>query len=1071
MPTPLPHTAPSLGTFPALESNPQELFHRLMEASRSIYYRGDKQELPLASLWTDHILTVLTEISRTGTSGEQFADLHGTAARKTFTEDLSKKATDWVTRLNNYINRTRWAGHPGSAAVLIAGQIKEQLEHAIPAEGKENQEYYRLLRTINDLGRRTGSYLQQVEDSGDMDGALALLLAYLRGYSGIAEAFNRHLASLPELYRRHILHAVPRGATQDSVYIAVIPSENTKGFTLPEAQPFPAGQNAAGEDLVYQTRNKEYITPMHCAEVNAVYLMRKNGRTADIRRQTLRLQDAPEAETLFSGAHSQSLSLGWMVESPMLVLDEGERKVTVNFRITPGTAHTLPADEQPSRSFTLQLSRAEGWTEQPCTCRISTADGCRRLSLEFTIAWNEAAPAPCTAEMHGTTTLYPALRILTSTEHCPYDWATRLQFDAAEIRTEVTGIRNFTFYNELGEVDTSQPFMPFGIQAEKGAWFLFGNEEMGLKPLKKVRLQGNWKKLPATEEEFDHIYKGYTAAGQPVKTGSFTVAAEWQKDRKWHPCTNGEQHLFIPDNGEDRSLTRAEILFDFTEKKPTLLHAAVPYEYAPDRDGFFRVTLHTPVTGFGTEAYRALFTETMIHNSHCKEKKRKELPMEPLIPMLADVELSYIASEETTPAGMAHSSIRLSRITALSGQKTFPIGKENEQPFLPAFPAGNLLYFAFLRAKGEKTVRMYLDMVLPKEKIPFYNPQPGKSVKLAWEYRNDSGWQPIPGNSVLAEETAGLTQSGFIEISLPEKISDSHLDSQGRMWLCAAVTGDVSSCLAMRSIRTNCIRLTALNGDGTPLPAGTIQGTSEPDERIAGIIQPLPGFGGKPAETETGATAHQSSRISNRHRAITIKDYEQLVMEHFPEIDKAQCITVPQKESISEICLVVFSRAEDNRYCLSPAWKLAEIQRLIRQYAPPFVPLRVINPVYEQVKIHCKAILHDSVQDEGKALRQLTVLAQNYIAPWYRKGGIPALRQQFSYKELHARMVNHEDLMKLVALEVNGISLSNADIDTKDHIFKGTHPWSVLLPKIKTDLLFPNAGINHAEIGGNFIIK
>lgn len=37
----------------------------------------------------------------------------------------------------------------------------------------------------------------------------------------------------------------------------------------------------------------------------------------------------------------------------------------------------------------------------------------------------------------------------------------------------------------------------------------------------------------------------------------------------------------------------------------------------------------------------------MIENSRCKEKKRKPLPKEPTVPMLADVELSYIASEVT----------------------------------------------------------------------------------------------------------------------------------------------------------------------------------------------------------------------------------------------------------------------------------------------------------------------------------------------------------------------------------------------------------------------------------------
>ena len=124
---------------------------------------------------------------------------------------------------------------------------------------------------------------------------------------------------------------------------------------------------------------------------------------------------------------------------------------------------------------------------------------------------------------------------------------------------------------------------------------------------------------------------------------------------------------------------------------------AVPYEYSRDKDGFFRITLESPSIGFGTKAYRTLFSETMVHNSGCKEKKRKDLPSEPVIPVMADVELSYIATEETTLSDMERSFIRLSRITALSRQEPFPIAKGEKQPFLPSVPAENLLYFGLLR--------------------------------------------------------------------------------------------------------------------------------------------------------------------------------------------------------------------------------------------------------------------------------------------------------------------------------------------------------------------------------------
>lgn len=1033
--------------FPAMESDRNILLHQLIEAGGEIHYREGKQEGTLAPLLENQVLTVIADIVRKKLSGYggSYAEGHGTTKQDAYAKKLEADIHRWISRLDGYLEHSWRTGNSGSPATETALQLKGQLEASLEkTDATDKPEYFRMLRAVTAIREYAERYLQQAAESGDTEPALALLVACLKNYSSIAVAFNGRLASLPELYRRDILHAVPRKVVQDNAYLVITPSESTDGFTLPEGTAF-----AAGDELVYKTAQKEYISPVQCAEADAVYLVKnKEGKTTGICRQAVSREDTTAAGTLFT--HGEELQVGWQLESPMLVLDEGERNVAIHF--LPATDNDIPSESM-KKGFALQYATAEGWTEITSECSVS--DGC--LCFRLTIRQDEAAPTPCTEEMHGMVTDYPAVRILTDNEECPYEWAKDLTFKGVQVEVNVKGIHNFTFYNELGEVDTSQPFSPFGIQAGRGAWFLFGNDEMGLKHLQTVCLTGRWQKLPETEAEFNEIYKEYGADAD-----SFTIDTEYQKDRAWHPCADGGQKLFSFDgNGK---FCPAKIAFNFAGLLFSSGNASGKDEYSREKNGFFRATLQSPAIGFGTDAYRKRFTDVMMHNGRCKEKERKPLPPEPAVPLLADVELSYTATEATETTG---SSLRLSRITALPGLNPVPIESGKEQPFLPAVPSGHLLYFAFSRAEGEKSVRMYLDTTLPQEKIPFYNPQLGSSLKLSWEWWNGTEWQTLPSESVKAEETNGLTQSGFIEIKLPRKIETSHTDRQGRMWLRAALTGDVSSCLAVRSIRTNCIKVTAQNGDGTPLPAGTIQGLPEADERIESIVQPLPGFGGRPAGTESGTAVHQTARIGNRHRAVTMKDYEQLALEHFPEIDKVQCIPVPRDKGASEIRLVVFSRAEDSRYCLSPAWKLTEIQRLVSRYAPPFVTLRVMNPVYEAVKVHCKVVLWDKVRDEGKTIRQLVVLAQSYIAPWYRKGNIPELQQRFSYKELHARMANHEDLRKVIALEVDGKS---PDAETGELIFKGSHPWSVLLPEVQIELLSSRDGIDTAEIGSNFII-
>ena len=1004
-------------------------FQALTSDLRTLLHRLEKSAGTLRPLLENHVLSVLADISRKQLSGysESFADAQGTAEVARYAEKLKGDVEDWSRRLEAYIFQSLKSGWTDSIAVKIAQKLDDSLKAALPdGNVAKKEDYYRMLRTITAIQEQADRYTKQAEESGDTEPALALLLAYLKNYGGITATFNHRLASLPDIYLREILHTEPKVAGPDNAYVVITSTEETEGFTLPAGAVFPAGT-----ELVYKTEKEEYISPMRCVEADAVY--QDHGV---LYRHSL-LQETKEPF-----AHGKALYIGWQIESPMLVLEEGERKVAVLFSLT--TDSILP-DSFPANALTLQLSNEEGWTER--TCRYTIED--RQLVVNFIIGQEEAAPTACTEEIHGTVTEYPALRLLTDHPR----WSSRLSIDGVEIQAEVTGIRHFTLSNELSEADTAQPFQPFGIQGRRGASFLLRSTEIGLKPLLEVRLKGTWKNLPETEAEFNNLYKEYD-----THADLFTVSVEYRQDGMWKGCGEG-QKLFRFD--ADGNMDKAEISFISGEKENP-----DEYEGPCDKEGLFRVTLKSPAIGFGMEAYRKQFMEVMMHNSRCKKKELKEIPQEPSEPLLTDVELSYRAK-----ADRKDSIIRLSRITGWPEQEPQTVGQGEIQSFLLPAPAEHLILFAFTRATGERKVRMYIDTALPKERIPFGSPQPGQNVKAGWELWNGTGWQTISPESVKTEQTCGLTQSGFIEITLPEKINDNYIDGQGRWWLRAALMGDVSACLATRGVWTNCIRVTAVNGDGTPLPAGTLQELEEIDGRIESITQPLPGFGGRTAETETQHAVRQQMRLHNRHRAVTMKDYEELVLEHFPEVDKAQCIVLPKENAPSDICIVVFSRMEDSRYFLSPAWKLEEIRRTVGRYTSPFVSLKVVNPQYEEMEVYCRGMLRDNVQDESRVLQQLIVLAQNCIAPWYRKKEIPDPRQSFSYKELHARMANHEALLRLVSLKVGGVSLPDVNVETEDHVFKGSEPWNILLPKIKIELFSPGNGIEEAEIGRNFIIR
>ena len=193
-----------LDEFPALENDWNRLLHSLIKVGASHRY-GDGEEDALHPMLENHVLTVFTDIAHKKLSnyGNSFANVQGTAIRAAYTQKLRQDINRWIARLDSYLHNTWQAGNNSSPAAETARWLKDRLEQSLSADELDgNNNYYRMLRTVTAIQENVDYYLNQIKDSGDMNPALSLLIVYLKNYGSIAEAFNRRLATLPELYRK-----------------------------------------------------------------------------------------------------------------------------------------------------------------------------------------------------------------------------------------------------------------------------------------------------------------------------------------------------------------------------------------------------------------------------------------------------------------------------------------------------------------------------------------------------------------------------------------------------------------------------------------------------------------------------------------------------------------------------------------------------------------------------------------------------------------------------------------------------------------------------------------------------
>lgn len=1078
---------PVLAGFDAIECDWRELFRWLISVGSASVSDGSHAQgavIPV-DLWKDHVLTILIEIVQKDVQGYKasFVQGKGTSRQQEYDDDLRNKVLDWLQRMDRFLNSRCHAVGPEfsrtsdvRAARLIEKALRESLDcpDGRPSASQEigirsNLPYYKMLNAVHCIKERSDEYIRMVEEGADMEPSLALLLTFVRNYSEIARKFNRTFEGVPDFYCREILKARTGACVPDKTFVVVVPAAGcSNGFFLEAGTKFKAGVLADGRELLYGTLSREFMTAMKLEEVHSLF-----ARKGAVYRMPVDFADPSYATCLFPEETAAVLraQCGWMLESRVLLMEEGERSIRILFRMDEMQASL--AAGRGRKEVAVQLSGAEGWI---CKTAVLSMEGTEPglLSCSFELEVQDAAIVPCTEALHGVESHDPVVRILVDCETSGNGWMANAVFSSVRIEVQASGIRAFGLYNELGELDASQPVYPFGSQAEQGSWLMFGHKELSFKIWMDVELRGVWNRLPQTGGGYADVYKNYPAV-PAITNASFRIKTEWQQNGQWHPCLRHGDAVPLFTLSPDTGCLEEDAVIRFRRQgagEATPNDAACEsFEYHRDLTGFFRIVLQEPGMGFGMEEYRRLFAETMIYNSRHKEKQQRELPAMPTVPVLSDISLSYKAAAEINR--FRSEGVELSRLSMMS--RCVPVDMKEPQAFARNLDGEHLLYFSFRRALGVRRIRMYFDLDAGSNSACCAARGDGNLPVLSCDDGRDGGlWSVRDGVAGIEDGTVGLTRSGFVEIELPEEVSERWLDRDGLFRLRLHVSGDVGQCLSVRCIYMNCVVVEAEGGHGSSLPAGTICELPEDDGRKGDVFQPLAGFGGRPEEAEEMVAVRQSARMADRHRAITPKDYERLVLERFSEIEKVYCFPQRKESAPAEVRVVVLSRQADSPYPWTPAWKLSEIGNCLAEYASPFAPVRVCNPEYPQINVACAAVMKAGAVDEEAVMRRMSRRINSYFSGWMASGSLPELGWHYSYWELHSRLANDEDIVQLHQLSISaGEGWEDyVDVQSDGQYIAAKKPWYVLVPHITRIRLLPlNAGIGRAEIGANFIIR
>jgi hypothetical protein len=233
-----------------------------------------------------------------------------------------------------------------------------------------------------------------------------------------------------------------------------------------------------------------------------------------------------------------------------------------------------------------------------------------------------------------------------------------------------------------------------------------------------------------------------------------------------------------------------------------------------------------------------------------------------------------------------------------------PIGPELFDPQRPRpAPANGNLFLGFEQLTPDQTLSLLFKTAPGTGNPDHYAPD------IAWSYLADT-WIALPPQYILKDTTLGMQQTGIILFQIPDDIKNGNTAITGKdgrtdlYWLRASaveIPEDdvmVDALPMLIDIHVNAAEAEFRDNNNAEdhlangIPAATITALQFRDVNVKSVTQPYDSFNGRTSEQSDrdGYLTRIHERLRHKDRAVTVWDYERLLLESFPQIDVLKCL-------------------------------------------------------------------------------------------------------------------------------------------------------------------------------------
>ena len=919
--------------------------------------------------------------------------------------------------------------------------------------------------------------IEELEASSSNEPHLALFLCFLKLFAFAQDQLNDLTAKHLDFYYKQVLQLKQNPEQADSVHLIFELAKNANQELIKAGTRFKAGKDNNGTTLEYVAVEDTLISDTQVALMRSLYRKENKFYFASVSNSHDGLGEEPiDAGRTWSAFGNKNLplaSVGFALAAPILELQEGKRTVNIDLNLFI-TQNVNLATQQLVDGIEIYASGPEEWLG-PFTLsntsfikkNVDETNGYQlHLSFEVDKATESIIGFNEEVLSGSFNTNSPIVRVVLNENGCQtlLPILEQGKLTSIKIDVDVEDYNGLSLENDLGKVDASKPFMPFGPSPAKGANFYIGSKEVFTKKLSEFKLKPIWAKLP--DSGFKKHYENYKTfkSGEVVLAPGFSVASnldfkaklqmlsakDWgvsktvdlfnstnaaakdinvdfndssnqQVKNKYRPSLLSltakpryrASHLKFAKNGRLIPGFENRTRFKINKIKPVRTFLIRPLLLQPftvnpkQKEGFIRLSLQKD---FGHKTYPMTLAVAMTRNANNNSNDDVTLPNEPYTPTIESLSLDYKA--ETNVVNMKSNSATLNEFENREIQffHLTPFGHSEEHSYLKTeLPFQHDFHVNVLpQLSSEGTFYLGLNNLTPGQalNVLIQIDEGSASVEhprqdITWSILAHNHWSALDKNSILADHTNQLLTSGIVKFLIPKIITDDNtrLDD-GYFWLRAEVEQHIEAVGKFVGVHTQALEAVFQNNNNdlthlvTALPAEKISKMVNRLPSIKKVNQPYASFDGYPEELDLDFYKRVSERLRHKDRAVSIWDYEHLVLQAFPNIYKVKCLNhtnAASEMSPGQVCVIPLSKIQNSNVpnFLTPNVStntLLEIQDYLKERTSMFTEIIVKNPEYETVELAMDVVFKQGLEFNFYE-KKLQEDIKTFLSPWAFESG------------------------------------------------------------------------------------